>query len=313
MNKIFIAASLLVALAVSLVFGFERTTPVSDSVIMGNTISVPTEKTMTEDEILAVIDESISQWRAGDLSAEMAILTLNEWTGNEDKDISQAALSGVKLITVETDAKVYFADAQISFEKGDFADAIRNILKIDTTYSEWSQCSALLVSCKKAIYEAVSKVETIEDHEKYVALLDEYLTLVDDAVMSNKRDDLEAALLELKDIEAILTLAESDFYGENYGKALHDLEDAAKKYPDSKEINAVLDEYRSEYVIYITEEVKLLCEQKKYDEAGAMADEAMAQYECDEFADLQEYVKQQRSFINRFKRGFKEVFRPFFR
>ncbi|MBR5265536.1 MAG: hypothetical protein IKV63_02865 [Clostridia bacterium] len=313
MNKIFIAASLLVALAVSFVFGFERTTPVSDSAIMGNTVSVPTENVMTEDEILDVIDECISRWRAGDLSAEMAILTLNEWTGNEDKDISKAALDGIKLITVETDAKVYRADAEVSFEKGDYVDAIRNILKIDTTYSDWSQCSALLVSCKKAIYEAVSKVETIEDHEKYVALLDEYLTLVDDAVMSNKLDDLEEALIQLKDIEEILTLAESDFYGENYGKALSDLEEAVKKYPDSDEIKAVLQEYRSEYVTYITEEVKLLCDEKKYDEAEAMADEAVAQYECDEFAALQEYVKEQRSFINRFKRGFREAFRPFFR
>ena len=196
-NKIFIAVSVLLVGIMSVIFGFDAPAQVPDSVVMSDTpaTSAP-EKAPSKEEILASVEESLTMWENGEASAQMVIRQFEALLTHEDEEISAAAQEGIERITVETDSGRLFDDAEMQYSSGDYIGAIRSILNISPSYSGWDECSQLLISCKQQVNALVSAPETIEDYESSIALLDEYLELVDDEVMRNKRNDFSDALAE---------------------------------------------------------------------------------------------------------------------
>lgn len=313
-NKLFIAVSVLLALAVSLIpQGTSSEPALPDSVAMSDTALPPAVgDTMSKPEIMSEIENILTLWHNGGTSAQMAIIQLEKWTDNEDKDILAAALDGISRITVETDAKVLFDDAQKCFDSGDHISAIKNILDIDPSFSGWSECSSLLVLCKQAVNNSVSAPQTVEEYENALALLDEYLELVDDIVMRNKREELSDRLTVMKEIEAVISEALTLYDNGQYQQAFSELSSAIEKYPDVHELNETYSLCTSSYIDYVTDSVKALCQEKKYDEALIMAEQAYAVHPCVEFSQLGEYVREESSFIYRFKKGFRDRFGNFF-
>ena len=308
-NKIFIAVSVLLVGIMSVIFGFDAPAEVPDSVVMSDTpaTSAP-EKAPSKEEILASVEESLTMWENGEASAQMVIRQFEELLTHEDEEISAAARKGIERITVETDSGRLFDDAEMQYSSGDYIGAIRSILNISPSYSGWDECSQLLISCKQQVNALVSAPETIEDYESSIALLDEYLELVDDEVMHNKRNDFSNTLTMLKDVEEIADKTLTFFSESKYAEAFACLSEGVAKYPDNEDLAALYDASKQQYIDAVTKKVHEWCEEKQYDKALALVDDAMIACECDEFVQLREYVREEQSFIYRFKKGFRRKF-----
>lgn len=312
-NKIFIAASVLLAGILSLVFGFDAPAHVPDSVVMSDTpaTSAP-EKAPSKEDILASVSQSLTMWENGEVSAQMVICQFEELLTHEDEEIAALAREGIEKITVETDSGRLFDDAETQYSSGDYIGAIRSILSISPSYSGWDECSQLLISCKQQINALVSAPQTIEEYESSIAILDEYLGLVNDEVMLGKRNEFSDALAVIKEVEEIADNTITFFSESKYAEAFACLSDGIEKYPDNEDLAALYDASKQQYIDAVTEKVYEWCEEKQYDKALALVDDAIIACECDEFIQLREYVCEEQSFIYRFKKGFRNRFGNFF-
>lgn len=308
-NKIFIAVSLLLVMIISVLFGHTAPVNVPDTVVMGDILPTsPPEKSVTAEDISALI----SDWKAGSASAEMVIAQLDELLMSPDADISSAAKEGIALITAETDGKILFDEAERQYLSGDYMAAIDSITGISPAYSRWNECSDMLLSCKEKVIESVGQPETITEFENAVAILDEYLGLIDDENARNMRDAFADRLAVLKDIDTIISSAFDAYDSGNYAIAFASLSEGVKKYPDESPILDAYELCRQTYIDDITAQANELRENKKYDEAIALLDEAIEVLNCNEFTTLREDIREDSSFFYRFKKGFHRHFGRFF-
>lgn len=312
-NKIFIAVSVLLVMAVSVFFGVQSPGKVPDAVVMGDIVATTApEKTPTKEEILKSISALISDWKSGNTSAEMVIAQLYELTDNPDADISAAAKDGIALVTVETDAKILFDEAERQYAAGDYMAALGSLAHISPDWANWSKCSVMLDSCKEKVMASIGQPETIEEFEKAVAVLGEYTELVNDADAKKMYDDFADRLAVLRDIDVILSSALEAYDSGNYAESFSALASAVEKYPDE---TSVIDAYElctQTYIDDITAKANELREGRQYDEAIALLDEAIEVLNCNEFTTLREDIREDSSFFYRFKKGFHRHFGRFF-
>lgn len=72
-------------------------------------------------------------------------------------------------------------------------------------------------------------------------------------------------------------------------------------YPDNEKLSSTLVDFCDHYIITITQQVQKLCEEERYKEAINVLEEALEQYECDEFNYMLESTKEQKSKLYKLK------------
>lgn len=250
--------------------------------------------------ISAEIDAIYNSWLSEEIDAPSAITNLEIFLTSDITGIVTLANEKIDYITLESASKELLSQAQTFFDNEDYISAIKTILQIDPAYSQYNAADEFLSMCHDAIVIEVSTPSTIEEYENCIILLDAYLALIDDTQIATRKIELESELVILKDIADITGRAAKLYDNKKYKEAFFTLAQGLNKYPNNETLESNLIDFHDHYIIYITQLVNIQCEQKEYKEALKTLDEASAEYNCQEFELLREYVKELRNPLYKF-------------
>ena len=184
-----------------------------------------TESSVINDEerLIAEINDIHAAWLSNEIESDWAISELEKYLSCNYSNIIDLASETIAYISLESLSQKALNEAQAFFDKSDYISAIKLILQIDAEYSQYNLVNEFLSMCQNAIVIEVSAPVTIEEYEKCISLLYEYVTLVDDSTMSLRKTELANELIILKDICDITERATKLYDNQKYKEAFFTL------------------------------------------------------------------------------------------
>ncbi len=248
----------------------------------------------------------VSLWMSGELNSNDAILQLEEIEKIHNTKISKEASEQKNFVILEDKNGKLHKQAEECYLQEDYINAMSILTAIDPEYSQINAANTLYTTCKSIILNNVSNLTSIDEYENAIKLLDECLSLVNEPDFLKTKNELEEELLVLKDVIYIIENAEKLYNSGKYKQAFTTISDGLKKYPDRAELiesDTILHEM---YIILISQQVKTACEEEDYNSALSIIDVAIKEYDCIDFQQLKESVKEQKSWIYRNYKNIKE-------
>ena len=257
----------------------------------------------------AIVESTAAEWEAETFSYEEAIYTLEKFALISNSEISKLAQKKITYIKIETEGDKQLEKARGYFEAEKYVEVLQALLSIDNSYSQYSSALELKEQSKEKVLLKVSAPESVEDYESAISYLDKYLALDNDADIQNRKVQLEEELAVLKDILSIIQTATALYDNRMYSEAFFTLAAGLEEYPLNEMLESTLVDFHDHYVIDITTQVADLCEAEEYNEALDVLEEALQEYDCEEFRELQELVKEEKSFLYKLKNDLVEKFK----
>ena len=274
--------------------------------------SAPTEPTMSEEErnqlIRDSIDKAVADWISGTLTFDEAAAILNEIQSASNAELSEYANTQLAYITLENSCNFALALAQEKLEAEEYPEVFKALNSIDATYSRYEEVSALYVTCKANVLDAVSDPNSKEEFEAYIQLLDTCYAQYKAEEFLNRKEELEEELVVFLDVTETIDLATARFDAKEIEEAFILLALGLEKYPDNERLATTLVDYRDHYIITVTKRAIELCEKEEYKEALSIVETAIGEYDCEEFQMLLEAIKEEKSFLYRLKNDVVDAF-----
>lgn len=254
------------------------------------------------------ITATTDSWMADELDYKEAATLLEIIEGIDNDDISIQAATQKEFILLEGANSELHLKAEECYSSKDYIGAMDIIETINPEYSQVDSAHNLYDICKESILAQVANPITVESFKKNIALLEKYLTLVEEPDFLNTKLTLEKELIIFKDIINIIEKAEAFYDKGKFREAFATVEAGLKKYPTRAELiesNIILHEM---YVVSVTQQIKTACEKEDYKTALSIIDIAIGEYDCEEFQLLKESVNEQKSWLYRTYKEIKEKF-----
>lgn len=254
------------------------------------------------------IDTAVKQWMAGELSYDDAVDKLMD--AKNSRYIDLAALAGEKLAFVELEESCgrLKTKAKDLIDAGEYPAAFEMLNSIDLEYSQYALIDELYSLCQAQVIEAVDTPASIEEFESYIKLLGDCLAVYESQDLLTCQQELSYELVIFIEVSEIIQTATDLYDSEQYEEAFVTLALGHEKYPTNARLATALTDYHDHYIISVTKEAVALCEKEEYKGALAMVEQAVQEYDCEEFHLLQEAIKEQKNFLYRLKNNLAEKF-----
>ena len=259
--------------------------------------------------LIALIESTTDEWETEIISYEEAIYALEKFSVINNPAISGLVQEKISHIKIETEGDKLLTKAKESFEKAKHIETLQALLTIDSNYSQYESVLELKKNNKEEFLLTVSSPETVDEYETAISYLAKYLALENDNDVLKRKVQLEKELVILKDILSIIQTATSLYDNRMYSEAFFTLAAGLEEYPMNELLENTLVNFHDHYVIDITTQVADLCEAEEYNEALDVLEEALLEYDCEEFRELQELVKEEKSFLYKLKNDLVEKFK----
>jgi len=119
--------------------------------------------------------------------------------------------------------------------------------------------------------------------------------------LTMKNESIVATINEFLYVNETIQAAERLYDDAMFEESFAILAMGLQEYPENEKLSSKLVDFCDHYIISITQQVQKLCEEEKYKEAIDVLEEAIEQYECDEFNYLLESTKEQKSVLYKLK------------
>lgn len=274
-----------------------------------------TEETISKEEdqqlVREAIDRAVADWYSGSITYDEASAILAEIQTTGDSELSTYAGTQLAYITLENNGNLSLLLAQEHLENTRYLEVFKTLNSIDTTYSRYAEVSTLYASCSGRVLNAVSAPDTKEEFETYIELLEDCYSLYPKDDFLNRKEELVEELAVFLDVTETIDLATARFDAQAIEESFILLALGLEKYPDNEMLATTLIDYRDHYIITITKQAIDLCEKEEYKEALSLVENAIEEYDCDEFQMLLEGVKEEKSFLYRLKNDVVDAFKSF--
>lgn len=261
-----------------------------------------------QNDFIEGIENTVSMWISEEMEYEDAVNILQLFESLQDSDIKKTAQKKQQYITLEHTGSELHQKAEEYYRSEEYLLAMEIISGIDPEYSQYDVVNTLYENCKDILLSAVDNPTTIEVYEKYISVLQKYISIVKDSEFTALKDKYSERLVILKDIQSIFDKADQNWKAKNYSETFANLEAGCKKYPKEDMITKVLEDYHNQYIIQITQSANTALAEKKYTDAKTIVAEALEVYSCNELSLLLESVEEQSSLFYRAKTGILDVF-----
>lgn len=148
---------------------------------------------------------------------------------------------------------------------------------------------------------------TEKEYEDAISLLKDCGEQTGDKDFETRKEQLEAELADYHDVRAVLVDATESFENEEYHDAFQTLEEGSKKYPESNKIKYAVASYQAAYMLKIYGQVEVLMESKDYESTVELLEEAIDNYDCDQFEELLDKAKRKDSILYNIGASFKDA------
>lgn len=274
-----------------------------------------TEETISKKEehqlVRESIDRAVADWYSGIITYDEASAILAEIQSTGNSELSTYAGTQLSHITLENNGNLSLSLAQEHLENTRYLEVFKTLNSIDPTYSRYAEVSTLYTSCSDRVLNAVSAPDTKEEFETYIELLEDCYSLHQKDDFLNRKEELVEELAIFLDVTETIDLATARFDAQAIEESFILLALGLEKYPDNEMLATTLIDYRDHYIITITKQAIDLCEKEEYKEALSLVENAIEEYDCDEFQMLLEGVKEEKSFLYRLKNDVVDTFKSF--
>ena len=266
----------------------------------------PVEKESPEpvedkNETLAAIKNAVELWLAGGLGYEDAIDKLEDLEKSIYSDLSLLAKEKKAFIIFEEDCNNLLAEAKVLFDDGDYSAVFEKLNSIDAEYTGYNSVEELYYQCENAVIDRVAMPRSLDDFEAFISLLNECLTVHASQALENRKQQLADELVVFIEVTEIIQTATVLYDSGEYAEAFITLALGIEKYPVDERLARCLVDYHDHYIISITKEAVVLCEEKEYKVAQKLVETAIEEYDCIEFQLLLESIKEQKNPLYRWK------------
>lgn len=166
----------------------------------------------------------------------------------------------------------------------------------------------LYLVCQDRVMATVESPTSIDEFESYIRLLGDCLAVYESQDLLTRQQELSDELVIFIEVSEIIQTATDLYDTEQYEESFVTLALGMEEYPNEERLATTLVDYHDHYIISITKEAVALCEEEEYKDALAVVEQAIEEYDCEEFRLLQESIKEQKSFFYRFKNDMVEKF-----
>ena len=249
-----------------------------------------------------------SDWKEEELSYKEAVILLEQIEKINQKSIASEATRMKDFILAQGQGKDCYYEAEVFLNEEKYEDALKQIAQIDNSYLEYAKVEALQELCVIAILEQTMSLDSVEEYETWIEKLASYHEIVPEAAFLTRQAQMEQEVSVFKDVISIIKEVADSYGQEKYKDAFSKLEAGLEKYPDYGKMTESYEHYHSEYVSMIRSEVEELCEKEEYNRALDIVENAKDAHDCEEFHELTEYVKEEKSILYKWKNNIVDFF-----
>lgn len=256
----------------------------------------------------AAIEKAVSSWMTGDLAYEDAVDLLKSLEKSTYPELAQMATEKLALVVFEENCNTLYSEAEQFLDAGEYVEVFKKLNSIDPKYSQYGSVEALYRSCERAVLDSVEDPTSMEEFESYIGLLVGCLAVYDSSNLEYRQKQLSDELVIFIEVSDIIQTATDLYDAEQYEESFVTLALGIEKYPEDVRLASCLVDYHDHYIISVTKEAVALCDKKEYKDAQKLVENAIGEYDCVEFQLLLESIKEQKSFLYRFKNDLVEKF-----
>lgn len=250
----------------------------------------------------------VHAWIAGEISYDEAISILENHEKSIYPELVLLAIEKREFIVFEESCNNSLTKADEQFSLKKYKETFEILNSVDNCYTQYDAVKDLYVRCENSVLTEVKNPSTIEEFEKYLSLLDECLSVHEVNNLKERKIQLSNELEVFIEIAEIIQRATNLYDSQQYEESFVTLALGLEKYPDDKRLSTCLVDYHDHYIISITKEAVALCEAEQYNDAQKLAEAAIDEYDCVEFQLLLNSIKEQKSFLYRFKNNMVDKF-----
>ena len=257
-----------------------------------------------EKEYNEVIDKAITDiviaWSGDEISEEDATGALEILSDIDNKSLSDAATKNRDFIALESESDRLYEQAEESFKNAEYLEALKSLVKIDQSYSQYECVEDFVGECKEILIAEVSYPTSIREYEEYHARVKEYLRVVEAPEFVEKEKQMTEEYRAFVTAAPVLEKAKKAFDNEEYASAFETLDAAKGEHPDNRFITEELDELHNLFVVSQAQLVSAAVQQEDYDKAIEITKAAIEVYDCEELESVKKYVYEEKYPVYKF-------------
>ena len=250
---------------------------------------------------LQSIDNAVSAWKSGELSFKDASAILSDPKLSVDSEALAYAEEQLTFITLEENGRTLLRAAQAYFNSERYPEALETLNRIDKTYTDYGQVEDFYATCRNRVLLVVESPDTLEDFDTYTQLLKQCISAYYTPEFSQRIDELAVQREVFIEVTETIQNATALYDSQKYSESFVVLALGLEQYPNDERLASSLVNYRDHYIISVTKTTIALCEQEAYNDALQVVDDAIKEYDCEEFHLLREAIREEKSILYRWK------------
>lgn len=253
------------------------------------------------------VDDAYTSWYEQEIDYDDAVTAIEPFSSIDNQEIKSVADAHLSLMKIEHTGDEERKKAETFFSDGDFLNAMLCRQNVDPSYSSYEKLSSIYDDSKNNLLKQVEMPVTEKEYEDAISLLKDCGEKTGDKDFEAREEQLESELSDYHDVRAVLVDATESFENEKYHDAFQTLEEGSKKYPESNKIKYAVASYQAAYMLKIYGQVEVLMESKDYESTVELLEEAIANYDCDQFEELLDKAKRKDSVLYNIGASFKDA------
>ncbi len=237
------------------------------------------EKAIVDQLLERDINSGVNSYNESELSYEEIYEILTIYTEIEDAELLELAQNALEQIITNYENAMLELEADEAYETGDYLAAIEKYEQIDTDIEGYDEIASKVVEAKEAykvtILEQTESATEENDYVNYISLVTTALSVMpEDEELLARKSELESGYTELVKEDTLEQVGE--FVKElDYEAALELLENRLASLGEDEDLVNLLVSTQEAYVAYITDEVSVLVDDNKFDEAIALLEKSV--------------------------------------
>lgn len=256
-------------------------------------------KDSVESTFNKIIDDSVERWSSEIVSYEETQEMLNAFSCIDNYELATKAKDTSAYIKIEHNGNILYEDAEEYYAADEYLKAMESVCEIDKEYSLHDLAKKLYEDAKTVYITQITYPDTLEEYESNLNEISTFLKKYTDDDLLEEKSRFESEYETFKKTIVIIENADNYYSKGQYKKAFNALESGIEKYQNDRHLLKKYDDLSNLYIVTIAQQVKPLVEKEKYDDAIEIITKAQEIYECEEFKQLEDSIKDEKSFIHK--------------
>ena len=246
-------------------------------------------------KIYHIISDMMNEYEQDHMQYHDVVSSLNYFTHIHNSQIMNISKDHIDYLSIEGLGESLYKDASLYLHDKDYKNALMCISKIDKNYSDYNLVEDLYNKCIDELLVYTHQAQSEEEYKNHITLLETCYEYTNNDILLDQKSMLEKDMIIFINVHNIIEQAKSLYANESYKDSFDRLYNGLIEYPDNQYLNACLSHYHDLYISSITQKCNERLDNKDYEMALSIVNDANHNHPCQEFEDLIKVVKQKQN------------------